>query len=253
MQIPVLSNIPHCKWWPGLQYYNDRSALDNSSEGPKICNYTAVAPDLSITALRDSPWKGNAFINTTLSDRKLGTLMFCCCLFWLTKTGYTTGKQLWRRKIWQITKSQRSEEPSVLTSGLNDEPGEWIEMFQNTINPSWNKEKSFPEEISRPGLLMSHYSVNTKSWLPQPCEKLARFYFIFIAICHESNSDFQMPKFLALKRLWKKRTWLKQDPPDDSLCNKQRYQSPCLPEELFLPSPLLLELRVGDSDLFVSQ
>lgn len=90
MQIPVLSNIPHSKWWPGFWYYNDGSALDNSSEGPKICNYSAVAPDPSIMALSDSPWEGN----TTVSDRLWWALVVCCCcLFRLRNTKIDTQQE----------------------------------------------------------------------------------------------------------------------------------------------------------------
>lgn len=61
-------------------------------------------------------------------------------------------------------------EPIVLTSDLRTQVE--LNTFQNTINPSRNKEKSFPKERLQPGLLTSHYSVNRKAHLPQSSETL---------------------------------------------------------------------------------
>lgn len=62
--------------------------------------------------------------NTTVSDRLLWTLVFCCCcLLWLRNTKiYTQMESNTKgRKISRVTKFPHSEEPSVLTSGLHIE------------------------------------------------------------------------------------------------------------------------------------
>ena len=67
-----------------------------------------------------------------------------------------------------------------------------MNIFQNAINPTRNKEKWFPKDIYSPGLFMSHYSVNISSWLLENYRDVISF---FIAICQESNDGFHMPKW----------------------------------------------------------
>lgn len=146
------------------------------------------------------------------------------------KDRYTTGKQHWGRKISQVTKFPHNEEPSVLTSDLNiEEPGS--EHFPKHNQSILKQRKIIPQRnlMSRPlnvSLFCQH------ELLPPAILWKTPMISFFIAICHESNVDFKMPKFQGFH---KERTWLKQESPDESWYNKPRYQSPCLPEELCIP------------------
>lgn len=168
--------------------------------------------------------------NTTVSDRLLWTLVFCCCcLLWLRNTRFI---HKWKATLKGGKYPELQNSPTVksqvfwpLASTLRSQG---VNIFQNTINPSWNKEESFPKDTSCPGLLIFYYSVNTNSCLLQSSEKLPWFLFFFIVICHESSFDFKMPKFQGLPRRAdmneKRASWW-------DCCNKPRHQSQRLPEE----------------------
>lgn len=247
MQIPVLSNIPHCKWRPEFLYYNDGSALDNSSEGPKICNYSAVAPDPSIM-LSDSPWKGSTFINTSVSDRKLWTLMFCCCcLLWLreTKIGYIRQQNITSYKIppqwwvkWPLTST-------VGSRGVN-------EHFPKHNQSILQQRKIIPQRnlVSRPlnvSLFCQH-----KRLAPAVLWKSTMICFHFLLLSVLSPTViFRCQNSKALKKSghdWKRILLMTL-----ALISKGINQHVCQKNRFLMSSSPGIKTPVCDWDIFVSQ
>lgn len=74
-----------------FQYYNDRSALDNSSEGPKICNYSVVALDASIMAPCHSSTTGRAFISSWGIGSCWSHMVSCLLFIIKTNLWWATG------------------------------------------------------------------------------------------------------------------------------------------------------------------
>lgn len=129
-----------------------------------------------------------------------------------------------------IQTPQKAKFWSLTSSG-----SEWIFSKTQSIHP---EEKSFPEEISRPGLLMSHYSVSAQtpgspssSW--QTATSPSHFYRRLSPV---QEGDSQMPN---IPKSWD--DWGKK-PPDESCSNKCRYESPGTPDEMCLPLIILLLL-----------
>lgn len=240
MQIPVSSNIPHCKWWPRFWYYNDGSALDNSSEGPKICNYSAIAPDPSIMALCDRPWKGSA--TQQYSDKLLGALVLCrccccCCLFrrWKAKID----RQQENNKAGKYSKLRNFpfiERLSVLTPDLcTAEPGR--KHFPKHNQSIVKQRKIIPRRNLMARLL--NVSLFCQQEISPPTILWKSSHDVcFIAICHESKVD--LSRRQNSKAFWSGHDWTKSLLMSLSVIN---YPSLSLAEGPFIPFPLLLKLR----------
>lgn len=107
---------------------------------------------------------------------------------------------------YEISPSLKSWVFWPLTSAQQSQGGN---TFQNTINPSRNKEKSFPAEISWPGFLMSHYSVNRKSHLPQFSEKAPMMSVLLLSVMNPKLifQDAKIPRPFGVDMIESRASW----------------------------------------------
>lgn len=227
MQIPVSSNIPHCKWRPEFQYYNDRSALDNSSEGPKICNYSTVAPDPSITA----PFAYKEAVPLSTQQLRSKTWLLFCCLLALCWLRHRSDAQQGNNKPSEARIFSHSEEPSVmswpLTSTVRNQRGN--EQFPKHNQSFWKQRKMIPLRNLMSRFLNVSLFCEHKHWAPAVLWQTTMIWFHFLLVyvmrpaagvrCQTSQFGAKFKSFDKEKE-W---TWLKKDPSNDSCCNKRRY------------------------------
>lgn len=149
----------------------------NSSECPKICNYSEVAAYSSIMAVSDLLWKGSATQQQVVVYRwySYGPLCFVIAVC-SGKDQYKSGKQHWGSKISQVTKFPHTEEPNVLTSDLNT-VGLGIERFPKTqtIHPATKKIIPQRNLMSRP----CNVSLFCQHKLLPPVILIHNFFIIF--------------------------------------------------------------------------
>lgn len=205
--------------------------LGNSSEHLQICNYSAVAPGPSITALSELP-----SCQHNVRDSKLRTRVFACLLSLSNTTiSYTTGRttvrggELCSFQFWPLTPTARRRE--------------WTFSKTLLIHPETKKNCSHKKSNVRISSCLIILSTQTRG----PCNPLEKWcdlnYFVFLL---RSVRSPEVVFRCQNSKVVKKETALSVI---SAGINHHVWQKNCL----FLPSFPGIKIGACDWGLFVSQ